>query len=222
MSAVLLFELRLSLFTERLLLVKSSIPLTDDAVLLLGTLHIKLQYAVEPGGHMNPQSHSTSNVNLRETSKAWHTVLLCLFITVAHIHIKRILTFGLILECVHWVFVFFSHVYPLYPLPHPLPCLVPSSSSPSILGLCDLSPPSVGLKWHQLLSPFSIREWCSVFSTSPHSCRERRLNLNTVHFLFMDLCLLEMFFVLLLLFFFFFVLALENGNLHVINLKYTT
>lgn len=105
------------------------------------------------------------------------------FITVAHIHFKRILTFSLMLECVFFFQFLFSHIYPL-------PCLVPNgvSGSPSAPGVCDLSPSSFGLKWHQLLSPFSSREWCSVFSTSPPVERQR-LNLNTVYFLFIDLCL---------------------------------
>lgn len=73
------------------------------------------------------------------------------FITVAHIHIKRILTFSLVLEYV--LQFLFSLVYP------PL-CLLPNivSSSPNTPGVYDLSPPSVGLKWHQLLSPFLQQE----------------------------------------------------------------
>lgn len=119
------------------------------------------------------------------------------FITVAHIHIKRILTFSLILECVLSVFVY----------PH-----VPSSS-PSALTMCPAHPAlqecvtstplsSVGLKWHQLLSPFSSREWCSLFSTSPHSCRETKAEPQHCLFSFYGslFCLLEIVFVLLFFF----------------------
>lgn len=139
------------------------------------------------------------------------------FITVAHIHIKRTLTFSLILKMCTLVCVFFFHLYAPF-------CLKPNivSSVPNTPGVYDLPfPSSVGQKWHQLLSPFSSREWCSVFSKSPHSCRKRqRLNLNTVHFLFMNICLsLRNVFVLILLLLSFLV---RESELKVTNLKYTT
>lgn len=62
----------------------------------------------------------------------------------------------------------------MYPptLPSAQQCVQLTQHSSSV----SLVPPSssVGLKWHQLLSPFSSREWCSLFSTSPHSCRETK------------------------------------------------
>lgn len=44
-----------------------------------------------------PRLTHDSSANLRETSKAWHCAIVP-FITVAHIHIKHILTFSLIFE----------------------------------------------------------------------------------------------------------------------------
>lgn len=140
---------------------------------------------------MNPPHNLTSDVNSKVTSKAWHTVLLCLFITVTHIHLKHILTFSLILECE-------SSVLP----PHvSFLCLVPNNATQHSRGVWPvpptldspnppwLHPPSIGLKWHQLLSPLSSREWCSVFSTSPHSCRDKGWTSTLFIFCFMELCL---------------------------------
>lgn len=100
------------------------------------------------------------------------------FITVAHKHIKRNLTLVLFQD------VFF-HVFVLHTFPLAL------AQCPTSL---QLTPPHthtfiVGLKWHQLLSPFSSREWCSVSSTS-FLQRDKRLNLNTVSFsLYGSFCL---------------------------------
>lgn len=99
-------------------------------------------------------------------------------------------------------FCFSTCTPPYSPPPFFAQCPTIVSSSPSTPGVFDLSLSSVGLKWHQLLSPFSSREWCSVFSTSPHSCRERqRLNLNTVFCLWIFVCLLEMVFCIIMIFF---------------------
>lgn len=133
----------------------------------------------------------------------------CAFITVAHIHINRILTFSRISEYVLWFFC-------LTPC---IPTIAQCQLSPSTPGVCDLSLSCVGLKMAPTVISF-LQEGV-VFSrfTSPRSCRERpRLNLNTVHFLFMDLCLsFSNGFCIIII-----IICLENENLNVTNQKYTT
>lgn len=128
-------------------------------------------------------------------------------ITVAHIHLKHILTFSLTLECVLSVFAFL-HVSSSSPLP-PLPSARQFLQLNLTLQECVTCHPLIcwSVKWHQLLS-FSSREWCSVFSTSPHSCRETKAEPQHCSFsvFWIFVCLLEIVFVL-------FFSCLESRNL---------
>lgn len=110
------------------------------------------------------------------------------FITVAHIHIKRFLTFSLILDNVLSYF-FCSFTCPLSPLPtaqyclqlaqhtrsvRPVPFICWSKMAPTVI--C-FPPAGSGVL-------FSLNHLIPVERE-----RDKGLNLNTVHFLFMDICL---------------------------------
>lgn len=147
------------------------------------------------------------------------------FITVAHIHLERIHRFSLILECVLSGFFSFCLFVVFFP-PH-----VPSPS-PSAQQCLQLPQHSRGvwpvtphlLVWNgtncYLLSPAGSGVLFSPPRLIP--VEKQRLNLNTVHFLLMNLCLSfrNCFCIIIILLLWF--SCLKNRNLHVTNLKYTT
>lgn len=117
------------------------------------------------------------------------------FITVAHIHIKCILTFSLILESVLSVFVF----------PHVLSAWASAQQciqlTLTLLECVTCPPSSVGLKWHQLLSPF-IQQGVvfSFFHLIPVERQKAEPQHCSFSVLWISVCLSEMFFCIIIFF----------------------
>lgn len=75
----------------------------------------------------------TSGANSRETSKAWHAVLLCLS-SPLHTYVWSVFSLIVLLSLVYFGLLFPPHVAACFPSVHQ--CVQ--------LGVCDLSPSSVG------------------------------------------------------------------------------